>query len=338
MAVTIYDIAKKIGCSPSAVSLAMSNSPKISESTKEKIRRASKELGYSPNYNAKCLIQNKSYTIGVIAPNLYNPIFGKMISGITHKANESGYSVLLGLSEQSLETERANIQMLSQKRVDGLVIFPSFLNEIFPDFIKGEDDTRIPLVLCGTSTRISENILHVKCNNKKGGYIATEHLIKTGCRHIAIICAVDDETQATSRITGYKNALENYGIPCDDELIVFCSSDSKDIYDITTKLIKEKPVDAIFCLYDYMALPVIKATLAMNKRIPEDISIIGYDNIDIDADLPISLSSVDTHAYDVGCIATKKLIFKIENPNESLSSELLSPELVIRDSTKPLKE
>lgn len=334
MAVTIYDIAKKAGCSPSTVSLVINDSKKISDATKEHVRRIAAELGYYPNYTARSLKNSQTYTIGVIAPNLKNPLFCMMISGITDTAIKHGYNIVLGLSEQSIENERNNIRMLSERRVDGLVVFPSFLEEIFPDFISGVDEKKIPLILCGTSSKCSKNINYVKSDNQLGAFLATEHLINQGYKNIAFICAVTDKQQAASRIEGYKKAHEKYKITYKDELISFCSQEKEDIFNTTVNLISTKEVDAIFCLYDYMALTVIQAVNSVGKRIPEDIGIIGYDNIDIGVLLPTKLSSVDTHAYEVGQLATEKLINKIQNPDLKIDNVILKPEIKIRDSSK----
>ena len=333
MLVTIYDIAKKLGCSPSTVSLALNDSPKIPDTTKEKVRNTARELGYTPNYAARCLINNQTHTIGVIAPNLSNPLFCMMVSGIASTANELGYSIILGLSEQSVDKEKSNIQMLSERRVDGLVVFPSFPDETLPSFVD-RDDSRIPIVLCGSSNKYNDNISFVKCDNHMGGYIATEHLIKNGCKRIACVCATVKKGQATSRVSGYENALEFYNIPLDENLIAYCSQDFDDIFNTTVNLIENHNIDAVFCLYDYMSLPVIRAALSLNKRIPEDIAIIGYDNIDIASQLPIPLSSINTHAYTVGSLAAKHLINKMQNPDDEVKKILLKPEIIIRQSSE----
>ena len=333
MAVTIYDIAKKAGCSPSAVSLAINNSKKVSEATRQRVLRIASELGYTPNFSARSLKRSQTHMIGVIAPNLDNPLFCTMISGITHVANNHGYSIVLGLSAGSLETEKYNINMLSERRVDGLIVFPSFPDFIFPSFIDGIDNKKIPLVLCGLSNKSKNAINYVKCDNHKGGYIATEHLIKNGCNKIACICATNEKTQASSRIAGYKQAHNNYGIFVDENLILFCSTDSQSIYDSTIDFVKKYNVDGIFCLYDFMALPVMRAVLSLGKRIPEDVAIIGYDNIDLSSNLVIPLSSVKTHAYEVGSLATEKLISEIKDPDFVIQPTVFEPELIVRQSS-----
>jgi len=163
--------------------------------------------------------------------------------------------------------------------------------------------------------------------------MATEHLIEVGCKHIACMCATVKENQATSRVLGYTDALEFYNIPYDENLVVYCSQDPESIFNSTIDLIKNHQIDAIFCLYDHMSLPVIRAIQSLNLRIPEDIAVMGYDNIDIASQLPISLSSIDTHAYTVGCLATKHLVKKIQNPDEEIKQTLIKPQVIVREST-----
>ncbi len=331
MSVTIYDIAKEAGVSPSTVSLTMNNSSKIKEETKKYVREVAKRMGYTPNYAARSLINNRSFTIGVVVPNLTNPFFTATLSEIVHTANDYGYNIMLGSSEQSIDKERNYIEMLSEQRVDGILLFPSFLEELFPDFIKGKNDAT--LVLCGSSTTSSDNITFVKCDNHMGGYLATEHLIKCGKKRIACLCAVKEKSQALSRIAGYRDAHEFWGLTYDKNLICFCQNEPDDIFASTISLIKEHNVDAFFCLFDDMCLPVIRAVQSLGKSIPDDIAIVGYDNIDSSSRLPITLTSIDTHSRTIGSMAIKQLINKIENPTSEVRKIILKPELVIREST-----
>ena len=333
MAVTIYDIAREAGVSPSTVSLVMNNSKKIKSSTTAHVREVAKKLGYIPNFAARSLTNSQTFNLGVIVPNLSNPLFCSMLGEIVNAAHNHGYGIVLGLSDQSIDKEKQYITMLSEQRVDGIIIFPTFLDDIFPEFIKGKNDAEIPMILCGTSTKQSDNINYVKCDNHMGGYIATEHLIQTGKHRIACLCAVEEKTQAISRIAGYRDAHEFYNLPYPAELVSFCAPDSESIYQETVRLINEQGVDAFFCLFDYMCLPVICAIEALGKRIPQDIAIVGYDNIDISAMLPIPLTSVETHARQIGSMAVNQLIKKIEDPTTETRKVVVKPELIIRASS-----
>lgn len=332
MAVTIYDIAKKANYSPSTVSLVMNDSSKISQKTKDHVRSVARELGYTPNFAAKSLINKKTNSIGIIIPNLENPLFCSMLSCMNRVIDQSGYSTVLGLSEHSAAEEKHCIQMLSEHRVDGLIIFPSYLNEYFPEFIQNKDSSQIPLVLCGSSTTPKSDISFVKCDNHIGGYIATEHLIKTGKKRIACLCATSPQ-QANSRISGYQDALEFYDLKTNKDLIVYCSPNYHDIADMTAALIQSQKPDAIYCLYDHMCMPVMTTILSMGLRIPEDIALIGYDNLEQSAFYPIPLSSVDTHSTTVANMSVKQLLKKISDPSTESKKIILKPDLVIRKST-----
>lgn len=333
MSVTIYDIAKEAGVSAATVSLAMNNSGKIKKETKEHIHAIAERLGYTPNHAARSLINSRSSTIGIVIPNLTNPLFSAMLGEMISTANSKGYSIIVGSSEQSIDKERNYIAMLSEQRVDGMIVFPSFLDELFPEFIKGKNDATIPLVLCGSTPAFSENISFVKCNNHMGGYMATEHLIQNGKKRIALLCAVKEKSQATSRIAGYRDAHEFYDLPYREDLVRFCSPDPSDIFDATVSMINEKGVDAFFCLFDDMCLSVIKAVNSLGLSIPDDIAIVGYDNIATSALLPTPLTSVDTHAKLIGNIAVKQLIKKIEEPTTETRRIIIKPDLIVREST-----
>ncbi len=334
MAVTIYDIAREAGVSPSTVSLAMNNSNKIKASTTMHIHEVAKRLGYAPNFAARSLTNSQTYNIGVIMPNLSNPLFSSMLEEIVNTATGLGYGVVLGLSDQSIEKEKQYIAMLSEQLVDGILILPTFLDDIFPEFIKGKNDADIPMILCGASTEQSKNIGYVKCDNHMGGYIATEHLIQSGKRRIACLCAVKERTQATSRVAGYRDAHEFYGIPFSQELVSFCAPDNESIRAETVRLITEQNVDSFFCLFDYMCLPVIRAIETLGKKIPEDIAIVGYDNIDIASMLPIPLTSVETHSRQIGSMAVNQLVKKIKDSGTETRRIVLKPELIVRASSK----
>ncbi len=333
MSVTIYDIAKEAGVSAATVSLAMNNSKKIKEETKAHIREIAQRLGYTPHYAARSLINSRSYSIGVVVPNLTNPLFATMLGEMISTANSLGYTVVVGSSEQSIDKERGYIAMLSEQRVDGMIVFPSFLEELFPEFIKDKNDATIPLVLCGSAPAFSENISYVKCDNHMGGYLATEHLIQNGKKRIALLGAVKERSQAASRMAGYRDAHECYALPYHEDLVQFCSPDPADIFDTTVSLIRDQGVDAFFCLFDDMCLSVIRAVESLGLSIPDDIAIVGYDNIALSALLPTPLTSIDTHAKLIGSMAIKQLVKKIEDPTTAPSKILLKPELVVREST-----
>lgn len=333
MPITIFDVAKEAGCSTATVSLVMNGSPRISDKTKKHVLSIADRLGYAPNHAASALSSGRTNTIGVIIPDMRNQTYALMLEGIEEAATNHDYSIILNISNRSRDKEGDYIQMFSRKQIDGLLLFPNDLQHAIPSYLITDNKTQIPIYSCGTSIRCSDDMGYVKCDNFMGGYIATEHLIKIGRKRIACLCAVENKTLAKSRVEGYCNALEVYDAQFDASLIRYCSMQPKDIYDNTIDLIKNKKTDAVFCLYDYMALPVIQAIVALNLKVPQDIAIMGYDNSELSGLMPIPLSSVDTHPRLVGYKATELLLNKIKDPEMDVRKVILKPELVIRDST-----
>ena len=192
--VTIYDVAKEAGCSTATVSLVLQNSDKIKASTQQRVLDAVEKLGYLPNFAARSLSSKFTNLLGLIVPNMENPLFA-----------------ILGISDLSLDKEMFYMQMLQERRVDGLLVFPTFVDEIFERFICGKSDESIPLVLCGSTGVQEYPVSYVKCDNRMGAYMATDHLVTSGRRRIGCLCAVADHRQAESRINGYRDALMFHG-------------------------------------------------------------------------------------------------------------------------------
>lgn len=331
--VTIYDVAREAQCSTATVSLVLQNSDKIKASTQQRVMEAVDKLGYSPNFAARCLSSKYTNLLGLIVPNLENPLFAHMVKGVEAYANSRGYGLILGVSALSLDKEMFYMQMLSERRVDGLLVFPTFLDEIFTRFMQKEANQSVPLVLCGSSGVKDYPVSYVKCDNRMGAYMATDHLVSVGRRRIACLCAVADQRQAQSRIMGYRDALLFHGMEPEPGLIRYCSQEWEDIYSAAVKLLREEKVDAIFCLYDYMSIAVMRAAENLGLCIPDDVAIIGYDNIQVSQFLPISLSTIDTHSTRVGSMATELLIERIQNPDTPCRQIQLKPDLIVREST-----
>lgn len=331
--VTIYDIAKAANVSTATVSLSLSGNPRIRPETRQHILEIANELGYAPNYIAQSLTKRKSSTLGLIVPNISNPLFSQMVSGVETYANSKGYNAILGLSDSCCEKELFYLDMLQRERVDGLVVLPTFM-EAVKDKLNVQKSSASLVVFCGsTGASTGMDISYAKCDNHAGAFMAIEHLIHTGKKRIGCIFPVFNEQQYASRKSGYMDALAAHDIAYDEGFIKVCSMDSNSVFHATKELIHAKKPDAVFCISDYYSISVIRAIYALGLRIPEDIAVIGYDNISISDYLPISLSTIDTHSYRIGQMAAEMLIEKIEHPDSPLRQVILKPELVIREST-----
>ncbi len=334
--VTIYDVAKTAECSTATVSLVLHNSEKVKPETRERVQEVMKRLGYTPNYLARSLSMKATNTLGLIVPQVENPVFSQMIAGVEKYASSRGYNLLLGISGLELDKENLCLNMLRQKRVDGLLIFPTFMDHILANLFhqKTATQNQIPIVFCGSSGNQDRNdISYVKCDQRMGAYLAVDHLIDTGRRRIALIAAVSEPSQASSRVAGYRDALAFHNMKADESLIRFCSQENESIYRCTQELLASEKPDAIFCLYDYMALLVMRAIHNQGLRIPEDIAVIGFDNISISQYLPVSLSTVNTRSEKVGIMAAQLLLQHIDTPDLPPQQIRLAPELIVREST-----
>lgn len=330
--VTIYDVAKSANCSTATVSLVLHNSDRIKPETHEHVMRVVEKLGYTPNYMAQSLSTKSTNTLGIIVPNMENPLFSQMITGVEDCANKNGYDLILGLSNSESSKENFYLDMLQRKRVDGLIVFPTFVDSIV-DKLEHSKKSKTPIVLCGSSGNNTKKLSYVKCDNRIGAYLAINHLLDQGCSRVGCVFPVFDKQQCSSRLSGYKDALYYRNVEFEPSLIKTCSPEEDSIYNATLELIKEQKPDGIFCLYDYAAISVMKAVLSLGLSIPNDIALIGYDNINISKFLPISLSTIDTLGAEVGRYATETLINTILHPDAPVSQKTLKPKLIIREST-----
>lgn len=330
--VTIYDIAREANCSSATVSLVLKDDPRVKKETRDRVLEVIKKFKYKPSFMARGLIIQRTDTIGLIVPELKNPVFSDIIEGVLNYVNSLQWHLIVGVTNHDKEKEIFYLNMLREKKVDGLVILPTYLQDIRKDLIRFKNEN-FPFVLSGVQLDgVDTN--YVSCNMEKGAYLATEHLIENGHKSIAFISGVANPLQSCERLNGYKKALEDSGIPFDENYVVQCGATLEDAYKVTTELIKKHPeITGIFCLYDYIAISVIKAILDKGARIPDDYAVASYDNIDISAYLPISLTTVETYSKKVGETAAKILVSQIKDEGNDYQRVVLSPKLIERQST-----
>jgi len=331
--VTIYDVAREAQVSTATVSLVLKNSSRIKEETRQRVMEVVNRLGYTPNFTARSLSKKSTNTLGLVVPNLENPVFAQMIAGVEECANSRGYNLILGVSNQNREKESFYLDMLQQKRVDGMLVFPTFIDNIQEKLSYLSKEEHTPIVLCGSTGKGNPDISFVKCDNRMGAYMAVDHLISTGRTRVGCILPAVSEHQYASRKAGYQDVLAFHGIKYDEMLIKVCQPDNESIFRATVELIEHEKVNGLFCLYDYITIYVMRAIVSRGLSIPQDVAVIGYDNINISEYLPVSLSTIDTHSQRVGRMATEILVDKIENPDQPIRQIVLKPELVVREST-----
>jgi len=333
--VTIKDVAKKAGVSPSTVSRALSGNGPVKESTRKKVLDAVKLLDYRPNFLAQGLKEGKTKTIGLIIPNIRNPIYPAVARGVEDAAKKFGYTVILCNTDEDVDIEKEYIQKLQKRWVDGIIIAPAS-NE--NEHIVKLQNENFPIVVIVRNVDFLSNAVII--DNYRAAYDAVSYLIRTGHRRIAIVKGNQQLALYRERFRGYKQALLDAGIPVVEELIAGDDSDSVqwtlDGYNAINCLFSQNiEFDAVFATTDLRAIGAIRAIKDHGYKVPEDISVIGFDNLEFSSLIDPPLSTVSQPLYDIGMRAVNKLIPLIDNKTVTEPTiEIMLSELIIRKSTK----
>lgn len=337
--ITIKDIAKELGVSPSTVSRALKDHPDISSDTKKQINDLAKKLNYQPNTVALSLRQSKTNTLGVIIPEIAHFFFSAVISGIEDIAHDAGYHVIITQSNESFEREVMNTRALFNSRVDGILMSVSRETENY-DHLQSLLDYDIPLVFFDRIID-SLNACKVIVNDEQGAYEATTHLIEQGCYRIAHLAGPQNLAISKNRLNGYKAALADNRYMIDENLIKVCGLGTfEEAESITNEILDYRfPPDAIFANNDVAAYGAMMAIRKKKLRIPEDIAIVGFSNWRFSSLIQPALSSVTQPGFKMGQEATRLLMKQINKADdeESITETIsLKTNLVVRESSKKI--
>lgn len=336
--VTIKDIAKELGISPSAVSKALKDSHEIGEKTKALVLECAKRLNYQPNLNAQSLKQGNSKSIGIVVSTIDNQFFSQVINGIESVAHSRGYNVIITQTHESYELEMQNVRHLTFRSIDGLLISLSTETQNI-DHLKNLHSKGLPIVFFD---RVSDEIdTHkVVADNYTGAYDATTQLIKAGYRKIAHITSSVNVSITAERLKGYLAALEQHNITADEKLIKYCPHGGKDLAEIENALSEllytENRPDAIFTASDRITTTTLSLLHKLGFKIPADIALLGFTNTQLAEVLNPPLSSVYQPGFEMGKKATEMLISVIESryPVTEFETAVLPTEVFIRASSQ----
>ncbi|UCD36982.1 MAG: LacI family DNA-binding transcriptional regulator [Fidelibacterota bacterium] len=331
MPVTMKDIAQMAGVSVVTVSRALNDKPDINEVTKESILRIAQDLNYAPHDLARSLITRKTKTIGIIIPNNEDPFYAKIVGGISAESRERGYSVILCSSRSDADEELRLFRVLREKRVDGMLIYPAQEDD---RYIAELRNIAIPYVFLNRHT---DELAcdYVMNDNVHGTFSAVSELIRRGYRNIVYVCAKPTASSGEERIKGCQMAAEQHGLAAESLTVLTCEETIQSCYQLVKGVIQDKtpPMDAIFLWDDKLAIGAIKALLEAGLRIPQDIAVVGYDDIEISEFLYPSLTTVRQPTYQIGQTATRILLDKLETDGGLAPRQIiLKPELIIRDT------
>lgn len=334
--VDLKRLAKELNLAVSTVSRALRDSYEISAETKQRVFELARKLNYVPNPYASSLRKQKSRTIAVVIPEIANNFFALAINGIESIAQEKGYHVLIYLTHEQYSREVSIARHLQSGRVDGLLLSLSGETNNY-EHLKDLQQTGVPIVFFD---RISEslNSARVITNDFESGRKAADHLIERGCRRIAYLSISNNLSIANKRMDGYLKALEKHGIAHDPKLVLQCSAnDNEANYKAICNLLKKKNrPDGIFASVEKLAILSYQACEELKLRIPEDVKVLGFSNLETAAWLNPSLTTITQPAFDIGKEAAALLFKTIEKKSMNFSDEklVLNSTLIIRNSTK----
>lgn len=336
MSVKLVDIARKTGYSVSTVSRALhkdSSKSNISETATAKIRAVADQMDYKTNKVARSLKSQKTYEIGIVVSDVLNPFFATLVKSISKEVRNIGYTLMLCDSDENLEFEKESIRQLLEKRVEGLIIAPV---GIYSDHFQEIQKARIQTILVD---RIFKNSYFdtVSVDNYRGSCLATEHLIKKGHRRIAFIQGLPGVVTNEQRLKGFKDTLKHHEIEICPEYIVGDDFRSLNGYLQTKKLLEYKnPPTAIFAAGDLITLGCIQAINEENLKIPRDISLITFDDPRYFAHLSPPITAIRQPVTEMGIIAVKLLLDRINNEYMEHKEIQLNPQLKIRNSVSKM--
>ena len=327
--VTIYDIAKTAGVAKSTVANALTGKGKVSEATRQRVLQCAREMGYRPNVLARNLSQHKTLTIALILPNIANPFYPEIIEAVEKFVREHEYQTLFCNTHGDFALGRQQMERLMSRWVDGYIIMGSSMD--IADITRYFQQ-RAPIVLCDWQENESPvGIPQVSVDFYRAGQLAAEHLLALGHRHIAVIV---DEPQQTLRLAGFRSVLQTSGVPLPPELIQRGDSTLESGYTAAKNLLArpEHPT-AIFATTDWMALGAMEVILDEGLRVPQDISIIGLDDIVVSAHLRPPLTTIAVPKSQLANEATELLLGQIDGNKDMAVLRLVEPYLVLRQST-----
>jgi len=332
MTVSIKDIAKAAGVSHPTVSRALANSPLVSPETAQRIRRLAEEMGYAPSAIARGLVTKRTHTIGLVVTTIADPFIAEVVSGVEEVALNRGYSVFLANSNAVPEREMTVVRTLRERRVDGIIVLASRVGGLYMPLL---EQSRVPIVLINNQHQ-GPYVYSVSIDSVTGAVEATKHLIKLGHRRIAYIGDRYGVQSDVDRLAGYKRALGEAGIEFDSSLVFYGDGKASGVGEAARQLLSLNPLpSAVFCYNDMTALGLLQLIKQAGKRVPQDISVVGFDDIFLASYTDPPLTTIAQPKHEMGRRAMEMLLALISK-EQSVTNITVQGRLVVRQSAAPL--
>jgi LacI family transcriptional regulator len=327
---TMKQVAEKARVSTTTVSHVINNTRVVSEDARERVLAVIQELRYIPSAVARSLKNDRTHTLGMMIPNNSNPYFAEIIQGIEDASFKLGYNIILCNSYDDPKKQAAYIRVLMEKRIDGLILVSSGSDEELTQLLADEG---IPKVL--VDREVSGVVADfIEADHEQGGYEATRYLIGLGHKHIACVAGPDILLPSGDRVTGYRRALQEAGLEFNNEYLIHADFTSQGGFNAFQQLLAlpQRPT-AIFASNDLMAIGGIRAANEAGIKIPEALSVIGYDDIALASFSTPPLTTIAQPKQAIGNLTAQILVNRIVDPEAPLRREMLKSQLVIRQST-----
>lgn len=331
---TISDVAKRAGVSTMTVSRVINNSGYTSQETQQRVEKAIAELGYVPNALARSLRFKQTKTIALILTDITNPFFTTLARGVEDAASENGFSVIYCNTDESPQEEAEYLYALLQKQVDGMLLVPARSSKESVIYLR---ERKEPVVVL--DRRIMDlNVDTVRCDSEEGAYLLTRHLLDIGHRRIAVLSGPAEASTAIDRVAGYRRAVEQAGLEVDPQMICYGQFIQESGYQMVQKVLSISPrPTAIFAANNFISIGAYHALRDAGLHIPEDISLVTFDDLPASLVLEPFLTVVDQPAYDMGYKGTELLLARLAGEGPAEQQEIILPvRIIIRKSSKPL--
>lgn len=335
--ITIKEIAERAGVSKATVSRVLNNSKPVGEDVRKRVMDVINSTNFKPNAVARSLSLKKSHLIGIIIPDLSNPVFSRIISGIESTIRNLDYSLLITATDFNVDMKIQHMQILKDKGIDGLILVTDHGNETFFEAML---DFKKPIVMIGSDSSV-DSIPVVKINNYRAACEATEYLLGLGHTKIGMIRGpLSDPHSGYERFMGFRDTMMKAGL-FDESRVAEGWYSFDDGYKGLSKIFRVNPdITALFCACDLMAVGAMKLATERGLEVPKDLSVLGFDDVEIARMYNPSLSTVRQPFEEKGKLSIETLIKMIEDKDsyKPFTSHILSHELIIRESTMALKQ
>jgi DNA-binding LacI/PurR family transcriptional regulator len=328
---TISDVAREARVSVATISRVLNNNPRVSPQTRQRVLEAIEKLAYEPNVLARNFRRSESRVILVLCPNFTNPFYGNIVTGIADTARRHGYSAMFCTTQNDKDREKDFLDMLRNKRADGAILLATANSPKFLAHLAGQ----YPIVQCPEYFQDVE-VSHVSIDNYKAARHAVRYLTGLGHRRIALITSNDAYLSMSHRYKGYQAELERADIPFDPALVQYTGEGyhfSNGVKAIHALMTLPEPPTAVFCVSDILALGALRGAIDLGYRVPEDLAVMGFDDVEYATMFKPHITTVRMPCYDLGASAMEVLWGKMNDAPGTNRDIVLDFELVIRDST-----